>query len=56
MRVDHGEQDTLVPVSHGCHTAELIEGSTLALFPEHGHLSMIAEIPSVATDLRGAHR
>jgi pimeloyl-ACP methyl ester carboxylesterase len=56
MRVYHGEQDTLVPVSHGRHTAELTEGSTLSLFPEHGHLSMITEIPRVATDLRDAHR
>ena len=54
MRVYHGEQDTLVPVSHGRHTAEMIEGSKLAVFPEHGHLSMITEIPRVVTDLRGA--
>jgi pimeloyl-ACP methyl ester carboxylesterase len=51
MRVYHGEQDTLVPVSHGRHTAEMIEGSTLVVFPEHGHLSMITEIPHISTDL-----
>jgi hypothetical protein len=51
MRVYHGEQDTLVPVSHGRHTAEMIEGSTLVLFPEHGHISMITEVPRAAADL-----
>ncbi len=54
MRVYHGEQDTLCPVSHGRHTAEMIEGSTLTIFPEHGHLSMITEMPRVVADLRGA--
>ena len=52
MRVYHGEQDTLCPVSHGRHTAEMIEGSTLVVFPEHGHISMITEIPRIVTDLR----
>jgi pimeloyl-ACP methyl ester carboxylesterase len=51
MRVYHGEQDTLVPVSHGRHTAEMIEGSTLVVFPEHGHISMITEIPHISADL-----
>ena len=54
MRVYHGEQDTLVPVSHGRHTAEMIEGSTLVLLPEHGHISMITEIPRISTDLADA--
>ena len=51
VRVYHGEQDTLVPVSHGRHTAELIAGSTLAILPEHGHISMITEIPRICTEL-----
>jgi pimeloyl-ACP methyl ester carboxylesterase len=54
VRVYHGAQDTLVPVSHGRRTAEMIDGSTLAIFPEHGHLSMIAEIPRIAIDLAAA--
>jgi pimeloyl-ACP methyl ester carboxylesterase len=53
LRVYHGEQDTLVPVSHGRHTAELIKGSTLTILPEHGHISMINEIPGIATELAG---
>jgi pimeloyl-ACP methyl ester carboxylesterase len=54
VRVYHGEQDTLVPVSHGRHTAEMIEGSSLVIFPEHGHLSIITEIPRVSEDLASA--
>ncbi len=54
VRVYHGEQDTLVPVSHGRHTAEMIERSSLVIFPEHGHLSIITEIPRVSEDLASA--
>jgi pimeloyl-ACP methyl ester carboxylesterase len=54
VHVYHGEQDTLVPVSHGRHTAEIIEGSTLGVLPEHGHISMITEIPRISTDLARA--
>jgi pimeloyl-ACP methyl ester carboxylesterase len=54
MRVYHGEQDTLVPVSHGRHTAEVIEGSTLVLLAEHGHISMITEIPRITAEITGA--
>ena len=51
VRVYHGEQDTIVPISHGRHTAELITGSTLTTFPQHGHISMITEIPGVVASL-----
>jgi pimeloyl-ACP methyl ester carboxylesterase len=53
LRVYHGDQDTLVPVGHGRHTAEIIEGSTLVVLPEHGHISMLTEIPRISTDLAG---
>jgi pimeloyl-ACP methyl ester carboxylesterase len=49
--VYHGEADTLVPVSHGRHTAEAIPDATLVTFPEHGHISMITELPRVCADL-----
>jgi hypothetical protein len=32
----------------------MIEGSTLVVFPEHGHISMITEIPQISTDLADA--
>jgi pimeloyl-ACP methyl ester carboxylesterase len=51
VRVYHGEQDTIVPISHGRHTAEVIAGATLTTFPEHGHISMISEVPQIVTDL-----
>ena len=52
--VYHGEQDTFVPISHGRHTAELIAGAKLTTFPEHGHISMITEIPAIAASLTDA--
>jgi pimeloyl-ACP methyl ester carboxylesterase len=51
VRVYHGEQDTIIPISHGRHTAEVIAGSTLTTFPQHGHISMITEIPGIAANL-----
>ena len=51
VNVLHGEADTLVPISHGRHTAELIPTAKLTTWPDHGHLSMIAEIPRLAADL-----
>jgi pimeloyl-ACP methyl ester carboxylesterase len=50
-RVVHGEADTLVPIAHGRHTAELIPGATFVSMPEHGHLSTLAELPRLCGDL-----
>jgi pimeloyl-ACP methyl ester carboxylesterase len=51
VRVLHGEVDTLLPIAHGRHTAETIPSAHLATFPEHGHLSILAEIPQLCLDL-----
>jgi pimeloyl-ACP methyl ester carboxylesterase len=51
MHVYHGGQDTMVPVGHGRHTADLVENSVLTILPEHGHISMITEIPRISTEL-----
>ena len=51
VHVYHGEQDTIIPISHGRHTAEVIAGATLTTFSEHGHISMITEVPHIVTDL-----
>lgn len=49
--VVHGETDTLVPLAHGRHTAELIPGATFVSLPDHGHLSTLTEIPQLCADL-----
>jgi pimeloyl-ACP methyl ester carboxylesterase len=53
-RVLHGEADTLVPIAHGRHTAEVIPGATFVPLPAHGHLSTITEIPELCGDLVGS--
>jgi pimeloyl-ACP methyl ester carboxylesterase len=50
-QVHHGAQDTLVPVAHAHHTAEIVAGSTLVVLPDHGHISMITQIPQIAGGL-----
>jgi pimeloyl-ACP methyl ester carboxylesterase len=51
VTVLHGEADTLVPIAHGRHTAEVIPTATLSTFPDHGHLSIMSEIPRLAAEL-----
>jgi pimeloyl-ACP methyl ester carboxylesterase len=51
VRVVHGDADTLVPVAHSRHTAELIPGATLDIVPGHGHISMFGELPRWCSDL-----
>ena len=51
VRVLHGQADTLVPIAHGRHTADVIPGASLEAFPDHGHLSIFAEIPQLSADL-----
>jgi pimeloyl-ACP methyl ester carboxylesterase len=47
----HGEADTVVPVAHARHTAEMIPGARLLTWPDHGHISIISEIPQLTADL-----
>lgn len=49
--VVHGERDTLVPMAHSRHTAELIPGSTFRALPRHGHLTILSELPAAAAAL-----
>ena len=55
-RVLHGQADTFVPIAHGRHTADVIPGASLTAFPDHGHLSIITEIPQLTADLTGSLR
>ena len=51
IHVLHGEADTLLPLAHARHTAELIPGSALRILPEHGHFTILAELPLMASTL-----
>lgn len=55
-RVLHGQADTLVPIAHGRHTADVIPGASLVTFPDHGHLSIFTEIPQLSADLTHSFR
>jgi pimeloyl-ACP methyl ester carboxylesterase len=51
FHVVHGELDTLMPVAHSRHTAELIPGSALRLLPGHGHMTTVTELHDMASAL-----
>ena len=51
VRVLHGEEDSLLPLAHSEHTAELIPGASLEILPGHGHLSIMTETARLAVDL-----
>ena len=56
FEVVHGELDTILPMAHSRHTAELIPGSVLRVLPGHGHLTILGELPSLASALLGTNR
>jgi pimeloyl-ACP methyl ester carboxylesterase len=47
----HGEDDTMVPLAHARHTADVVPGAKLVTRPGHGHISILAEIPRLAAGL-----
>jgi pimeloyl-ACP methyl ester carboxylesterase len=51
VEVVHGESDTLVPLAHSRHTAELITGSRFRPLAGHGHLTILSEFPGLASAL-----
>lgn len=51
VHVVHGELDTLLPLAHSRHTAELIPGATLRVLPGHGHFTILGELPTMASAL-----
>tara|TARA_B100001142_G_scaffold108398_1_gene110336 strand:+ start:3455 stop:4303 length:849 start_codon:yes stop_codon:yes gene_type:complete len=44
VSIIHGEVDTIVPVAHAQHTAEIVKDAHLNIYPDHGHLSISDEI------------
>jgi pimeloyl-ACP methyl ester carboxylesterase len=51
VSVLHGQADAIVPVAHARHTADLVPTASLRIWPEHGHLTIASEIPSLAATL-----
>jgi pimeloyl-ACP methyl ester carboxylesterase len=51
VHVVHGTSDALVPLAHSRHTSEVIPGSTMHVLQAHGHLTTVAELPSLASGL-----
>jgi pimeloyl-ACP methyl ester carboxylesterase len=51
VHVVHGELDTLLPMAHSRHTAELIARSILRVLPGHGHFTILGELPTMASTL-----
>lgn len=49
--VVHGALDTLVPVAHSRRTAALVPGSSFREYPGHGHLTILSELPGIASAL-----
>ena len=44
VTVLHGERDSVVPVAHARHTAEIVPGAKLRVVPELGHFSIMGKI------------
>ena len=49
--VQHGEEDTLLPVDHGEHTAQLIEGSKYKVYKNMGHNLPDEVLPFLLDDM-----
>jgi pimeloyl-ACP methyl ester carboxylesterase len=54
--VVHGEDDTLVPIAHGRHTADIVPAATFVPLPGHGHLSTMTELTQLCSDLTASLR
>lgn len=50
--VVHGDQDTVVPLAHSEHTTELIPTAEPRVLPDHGHITVLWEMPDLLTELR----
>jgi pimeloyl-ACP methyl ester carboxylesterase len=53
VAVIHGAEDTIVPVAHAHHTAEMVPGAKLRVFEHEGHLSIIRHVLPEVLALRG---
>lgn len=53
--VVHGLEDTVVPIAHSRHTAALVPGAELRELPDHGHVTVLWELPDLLAELRDRH-
>jgi pimeloyl-ACP methyl ester carboxylesterase len=51
VAIHHGDADTMTPLAHSRHTAELIPHARLTIWPREGHISLIRKIPEIAAEL-----
>ncbi|MGH7860058.1 MAG: alpha/beta fold hydrolase, partial [Candidatus Binatia bacterium] len=49
VHVLQGAQDTVLPLAHAQHTAQLVADATVRVVPGHGHFSILAELPAAAS-------
>ena len=54
IEVVHGERDRTVPLAHSRHTSALIPGSTLRVIPGHAHMTLVHELPTMASRMARA--
>lgn len=47
----HGSADGLMPAANARHTAAIVPGATLRIFPDLGHLSILTKVVEVTSDL-----
>jgi pimeloyl-ACP methyl ester carboxylesterase len=51
VTVLHGGSDRMVDVIHAHHSAEVVPGSKLAVFDDHGHFSIVTEVVPAISNL-----
>jgi pimeloyl-ACP methyl ester carboxylesterase len=51
VTVLHGRADTVVPIAHAYHTAEIVPGATLRVVDDLGHFSITEHVVPAALDL-----
>lgn len=54
--VIHGADDTMVPLAHARHTAEVVPGAELRIVPNHGHISLLSQVPTISAELTASLR
>jgi pimeloyl-ACP methyl ester carboxylesterase len=47
----HGDLDTIIPIDHSRHSAELIPGSKLRILPGQGHIAISSALPGLCAEL-----